>query len=698
MNLLRDIRIDTIANQLIFANDFLQLVFDVSTGCWTGLDAPAGLRLFFFSGLNSTADIQVDGNWLVSGEVKLLHRSFQIDPGRDSVNLQWVFQLEDDMELALSYTLFTSSARIERSSSLTCLKSAEPRRLERFRFQVPGLYIGNPGDCTFDAPGPFPFYENGKIVPCFNNTPLSQLAGQDVTVSSAPDWGFGLLSLNNSRFQSCVTAWMDTGGDPVNYRAGFRSDGRSIDFRFDEGRACRLITGQTVASARQVLWFTPTVDMAYAQYRRTTAVNMPLAANPPAWVQDAVILEVFPKYFPGGFTELTGRLPFYRDLGINTLYLMPHWQGMYAPVDFYAVDPAYGSPAELRNLVQVAHRLGMRVLFDMVIHGFDPVSPIVQEHPEFFCRTEEGQIALHPEWKSATLDWASPAYRAYMAALARYHAIEYGIDGYRVDAASFKGPNWDPALPYPAYLSGAASLQLLREMLAALRTVNKDAVLLNEVFGPYYYSVCDLSHDNMTMGPQIFLEKLSRGEVTALDYKRHIQTVFDLLPPGARRVFFARNHDTSWFYHFNGYTPAFLALDAIHIFLTNPEIFAGDPENGPNLDDNAAVVNFYRQLLTRRRDWPELSHGETILREASCDTPHVFTAMRRLGQQVTLVAISFSPIPLHASVKLTLAGLPAGLEIIDALSAQPVPCSFESGHVKLFLSPYQVLLGRFYNL
>ena len=165
----------------------------------------------------------------------------------------------------------------------------------------------------------------------------------------------------------------------------------------------------------------------------------------------------------------------------------------------------------------------------MVIHGFDPDSPIVRQHPEFFCN-EDGQIALHPEWKSATVDWATRAYRRYMAALARYHARNTVL----TVTVSTPQPSRVPIgtrVALPGLLSGTASLSLLREP-AAIRTVNPNAVLLNEVFGLLYYGVCDLAHDNMTMGSQIFLEKLARGRTSALDYKRHMQAVLliDYLP------------------------------------------------------------------------------------------------------------------------------------------------------------------------
>jgi glycosidase len=693
MNPLFDIHLEESTTRIIFSNDLLKLTFDTATGHWSSLDAPAGLHLEFSASLSAIAGVQVDGHWLETTVTEAPRHEFQVAPDCRSVSLTWTYRIPDGWQWSLCYTLYPSSARLERSARLACLQSVESHRFERFRFLLPGLVIADPARCVFDAPGPFPFYEKGEIVLFFPNTPLERLAGKDLTISSAPDWGFGLLALSNPGVNACVASWMENNGAPVNYRAGYKSDGRSIDYRFDDERACRLSSAQTIESGHQVLVFTHSLDQALAEYRHSAVAQMPLAAQAPAWVQDAVILEVFPKYFAGGFKELSQRLPFYRDLGINTLYIMPHWTGNYAPIDFYAVEPTYGSASDLRELVAAAHALGMRVLFDMVIHGFDPSSPIVVQHPEFFCRDEDGQIALHPEWKSATVDWAHPGYRQYMAALARHHAEEYGFDGYRVDAAAFKGPNWDPTLAYPAYLSGAAAIGLLREMLSAMRVVNPDAILLNEVFGPLYYSVCDLAHDNMTMGPQIFLEKLALGETTALDYQRHMQAVSDLLPPGARRVYFARNHDTSWFYHFNGYSPQFLALDAVHALLAIPEIFAGDPDYNSNLDDDQAVVDFYRQLLTRRREWPELARGDTLLHAVDCDNPMIFTGLRKLGSQLTLVAVSLST---HAeTAAITFAGDQwHSLELIDAISGQPVTYTREGKGITASFSPCQVMVGQ----
>lgn len=270
-----------------------------------------------------------------------------------------------------------------------------------------------------------------------------------------------------------------------------------------------------------------------------------------------------------------------------------------------------------------------------------------------------------------------------------------------MDAASYKGPNWDPNLPYPAYRSGSAAPELMEAMLGAMRRVKPGAVLLSEVFGPMFYTVCNLVHDNQTEAPQSFLEQLEVGAVGASDYKHHMANVFTALPRGANRVYYTRNHDTSWFYHFNGYTPAFMATEAIHALCAIPEVFAGDPKHGPNPDDDPAVYAHYRKLFALRRDYPELARGALLLDEVVGDNPKVFTALRRLESCQTLVVVSLSnnKEQMTAEFAHPTAHLDSGgtIELRDPIAGTAVSARVdgkERARIRLVLAPFQVLVGR----
>jgi glycosidase len=228
-----------------------------------------------------------------------------------------------------------------------------------------------------------------------------------------------------------------------------------------------------------------------------------------------------------------------------------------------------------------------------------------------------------------------------------------------------------------------------------MRKVKPDAVLLSEIFGPVWHSVCNLVHDNMTQGSIAFLEMMDRGEVTAESYKRHLARFIDALPEGALRVRFGRNHDTSWFYHFTGYTPRFLAFDAIHAFFGIPEVFAGDRKNPPHPDDDPQVYEYYRKIFAARRQYPELVHGEIRLRDVEGDNAAVFSGVRRAGTGGAVVLVSLSDKEETVSATLTAASVPAKFTFADPISGSSVAADKGGGRsFKVKMRPFQVLIGR----
>ena len=353
---------------------------------------------------------------------------------------------------------------------------------------------------------------------------------------------------------------METGGE-VSSTASLEGNGERVTMRHDDKRAYYLAPGQTVSSDVHHLELADSPAAARQAYRQMLDQTMPLDTKTPAWVREQVILEVYPKYFKGGLPELTAKLPYYRAVGFTMIYLMPHWEGGYSPLDLFKVDPRFGKAEDLKTLVRTAHGLGLKVIFDMVIHGFNVESNVPKQRPDLFVRKEDGRLGFHPTWGSITPDWANPGYQQYMIDLVLHDQREYGNDGYRVDAAAYKGAGWNPNVPYPAYRDGSAAPELLKKMLAALRRKNPDAVFLSEVFGPVFYTVCNFVHDNQTEAVPMLQRRMQVGTYTAADYKQHLLGVFSLLPAGANRVFYARNHDTSWFDKFDGYDGRFMAFD-----------------------------------------------------------------------------------------------------------------------------------------
>ncbi len=725
----KDIYFRKTTNRLIFGNAQLAIQVDSRDGSWVSLES-AGVPGNLISPSDAAGvDFRIDNVWLLATEAK--HYSgfrLAVDAQGNSASITITFDVGErapaaliqpawrasapeqgppgraryDYELTCTYTLLADSAYLARTASVARrqdgnILGSTARQFQGFLFAVPGAAIGSEEDTVVESVGPI---VPGSHIPPL--TPYTVQRNKFVEIGSAPDNTFGLVAFFNAKPGRSLCAWMETAGGP-GYKTYLAGDGRRISILHHDLKATWLRAGQTVTSESDVLRVEQgTLEKSFQHYREMLGKDSPLNPQTPSWARHIVLLEVMPSFFPHGISGLTAKLPFYRSVGFNTIYLMPHWLGGYSPVDPLQVDPRVGTEAELKEMVRSAHALGIRVIFDMVIHGFSQASPVVREHPEFFQRDARGLLTGHYDWGSVATDPASPAYQRYMLNLALHDIRTYGIDGYRVDAGSFRSPDWDPSIPYEAWQSAAGGVTLLSRMYAAMRAEKPDTVLLSEVFGPVWYSVCNLVHDDMTMGPQYLLELMDRGEFTPELYKQQLADENHALLPGANRVYFARNHDTSWFYHFNGYSPRFLAMDAVHAFAGIPEVFAGDPDHGPNPGDHPAVFDFYRKVFSARESLPELADGEVLLDAVHVTNPEIFTGLRRSEEHASVFAVSFSAREETAELQIDLRAIrrQAGgnCEVWDPIGGKrwAVKCREDQGQLRitLKLDPFQIVLAR----
>ena len=158
--------------------------------------------------------------------------------------------------------------------------------------------------------------------------------------------------------------------------------------------------------------------------------------------REAVIYEAHPG-LAGGFAGLTERLPELAKLGVTVLELMPiadfpgprNWG--YDGVLPYAPDSAYGTPDELKRLIDTAHGLGLCVMLDVVYNHFGPDGNYLSQYAAPFFRDD-----VSTPW-GAAIDFRQPAVRRYFEENALYWLTEYRFDGLRLDAVhAISDPDW----------------------------------------------------------------------------------------------------------------------------------------------------------------------------------------------------------------------------------------------------------------
>jgi glycosidase len=206
--------------------------------------------------------------------------------------------------------------------------------------------------------------------------------------------------------------------------------------------------------------------------------------DPNVWWRNGVCYEVFVRSFYdsdgdgiGDLKGLTARLDYINDgkpnssasLGANCIWLMPidratSYHG-YDVIDYYHVDPQYGTDEDFRELVRQAHQRGIRVIVDFVPNHASSEHPAFQtalNDPSSSARTwfrftqtkpaqrgPWGQEAWHkspvrdeyywavfwhgmPDW-----NYASPSVLDEMLKVTSYWLTTMHADGFRFDAIPY---------------------------------------------------------------------------------------------------------------------------------------------------------------------------------------------------------------------------------------------------------------------
>ncbi|MCQ3938845.1 MAG: alpha-glucosidase [Chloroflexi bacterium] len=204
------------------------------------------------------------------------------------------------------------------------------------------------------------------------------------------------------------------------------------------------------------------------------------------WWQTAVFYQIYPRSFADGngdgigdFPGMTEKLDYLSDLGVDAIWLSPHfpspnWDCGYDISDYTNVAPEYGTMEDFKRFLHEAHKRNMRVILDLVLnHTSD-------EHP-WFLESKSSRDNPKADWyvwvdappnnwqscfdgdawtyvpernqyyyhyfmkQQPDLNWHNPEVKQAMWDVVRFW-LDLGVDGFRLDAIGtiFEDPNFTP--------------------------------------------------------------------------------------------------------------------------------------------------------------------------------------------------------------------------------------------------------------
>ena len=380
----------------------------------------------------------------------------------------------------------------------------------------------------------------------------------------------------------------------------------------------------------------------------------------PQWARNKIVYQIFPARYattenvseakwyksPIGFNDdlkgnlqgLINSLNHIKELGADVVYLTPIFKSnsshKYDTIDYYQIDPGFGNENQLKELVDKAHSMDMKVILDGV---FNHTSPnffafadirekqqyseyvnwyYIEDFPlKFGSRREKPNFKTFAYFGGMPkLNLNNPDTADYFVNVGRYWIEKCNIDGWRLDVGD--------EIPHFFW----------KKFRNAIKAIKPEALIIGEIWHyagdflegdewdtvmnyPFYLAVQNFVAKE-TLTATNFVENLDfmRGRL----YKQLNPVLFNLID----------SHDTARFLHVAGEDKDKLKLAAaMQLLLPGmPMIYYGDEYGitGGNDPDcrrgmlwdekyqDRAVYDWYRTLIKVRKENPVLLEGQLI--------------------------------------------------------------------------------------
>lgn len=277
-----------------------------------------------------------------------------------------------------------------------------------------------------------------------------------------------------------------------------------------------------------------------------------MAQDTPIWLKHAVIYEVFVRNHSaeGTFDKVREDLERIRELGVDIVWLMPihpisevgrkgTYGSPYAIQNYREISEDLGDETSLKRLIDRTHELGMKIIIDVVYHHTGRDSNLTTEHPEWYFRDADGNIARKfEEWSDVyDLDYSDKALWEYLiGSLEKWSNL--GIDGFRCDVA--------PMVPLEFWNAARKRLNREKNLIWLAESIHPSFVKFLRSRGyiahsdPELHQVFDLTYD---YDGREYLDRYWSGEGSLKEYLAYLFVQETCYPDHAIKMRFAENHD-----------------------------------------------------------------------------------------------------------------------------------------------------------
>lgn len=263
-----------------------------------------------------------------------------------------------------------------------------------------------------------------------------------------------------------------------------------------------------------------------------------------------IIYQIFVRNYSqeGTFQAVQQDLDRLKELGVDIIYLMPiheigiknrkgTWGSPYAIKDYYSISKDLGTKDDFISLINATHKMGMKIIMDMVFNHTSPDSVILEKHPEYYFY-KDGKLGNRVgDWSDIIdLDTNREDTQSYLLDVLKYW-VSLGVDGFRFDVASMISLDFFKK----------ARTELGKDIIFFAESIDYD-------FVNYLKSLGYSSTPDIDMYPTFdllynyswfrLLERYLKNEISYEELKSVINEDYEYIGDKGLRIICFENHDT----------------------------------------------------------------------------------------------------------------------------------------------------------